>query len=80
MKKRYDRDEEPYYTQEEVIGSAMSYHRTTCHIIQFIERRNYKRLQNWQEALALNLRPCSLCRPCSSPGSAHPDVKRRIGF
>jgi hypothetical protein len=54
--------EVPFYFGE-VIGSAWSYHRPTCHIVQQIRRRNYKRLRNWEEAVSLNLKPCPHCRP-----------------
>jgi hypothetical protein len=59
---RYDDPERPFYFGE-VIGSAMSYHLPTCHIIRQIERRNYKRLRNWEEAARLGLNPCPHCRP-----------------
>ncbi len=65
---RYDRPDEPFFFGE-VIASAMTYHRPTCHIIRQIEPRNYKRLHDWQEASNLGLKPCANCRPFSAPGS-----------
>ena len=59
---RSDRPDEPLLLGE-VIGSVFSYHRPTCHIIQLISGRNYKRLRNWEEAVALGLDPCGVCRP-----------------
>lgn len=59
---RYDDPDHPYYFGE-VIGSAMSYHLPTCHIIPLIRRRNYKRLRDWKEAVSLGLSPCPHCRP-----------------
>ena len=59
---RSDRPDEPLLLGE-VIGSVFSYHRPTCHIIQLIYGRNYKRLRNWEEAVALGLDPCGVCRP-----------------
>lgn len=59
---RYDDPEEPFYFGE-VIGSALSYHLPTCHIIRQIRPRNYKRLRDWQEASKLGLNPCPHCRP-----------------
>ena len=63
---RYDRPDEALLLGE-VIGSASSYHRPTCHIIQFIEKSNYKRLRNWEEAVGLGLLPCGVCGPYYSP-------------
>src|SRR6516165_7907935 len=54
--------EVPFYFGE-VIGSALSYHRPSCHIVEQIRRRNYKRLRNWEEAVSLGLHPCPHCRP-----------------
>lgn len=68
---RYDIPDEPYFLGE-VIGSAMSYHRPTCHIIRQIKKRNYKRLHDWQEAWNLGLKPCPHCRPFHAPGQAAP--------
>ena len=59
---RYDDPGEPFYFGE-VIGSAMSYHLPTCHIIPQIRRRNRKRLRDWQEASRLGLKPCPHCHP-----------------
>ena len=59
---RSDRPDEPLLLGE-VIGSVFSYHRPSCHIIQLIYGRNYKRLRNWEEAVALGLDPCGVCRP-----------------
>jgi hypothetical protein len=59
---RYDDPDEPFYFGE-VIGSALSYHRPTCHIIRLIEPRNYKRLRGCEEAATLGLKPCPHCRP-----------------
>jgi hypothetical protein len=61
-----DNVQEPFYF-DEVIGSALSYHRPTCHIVEQIRRRNYKRLRNWQEAVSLGLSPCPHCRPAFIP-------------
>lgn len=54
--------EEPFYFGE-VIGSALSYHQPTCHIVRQIHWRNYKRLRDWREAVSLGLNPCPHCRP-----------------
>lgn len=68
---RYDRPDEPYYLGE-VIGSAYSYHRPTCHIVRLIDRRNYKRLRDHKEAQALWLKPCPHCRPAFDPSLVRP--------
>jgi uncharacterized protein (TIGR02391 family) len=52
-----------YYTDEEVIGSSSNYHRSSCHIIENIDRRNYKVLQSWRIAVELGLSPCMVCNP-----------------
>jgi len=61
---RYDGQNKPFFFGE-VIGSALSYHQPTCHIVRLIKPRNYKRLRNWQEAVALGLSPCPHRRPYS---------------
>jgi len=63
---RYDQPDEPYYF-DEVIGSFYNYHRPTCHIIERISKRNYKRLRGYKEAQELGLMPCSHCRPAFDP-------------
>jgi hypothetical protein len=69
---------EPYYIEEDVIGSTHMYHRPSCRVIQSIYKHNRKRLQNWQVAVGLGLAPCGVCKPFF----AKPDLKppRKIGF
>lgn len=74
-----DQEEEPYYLEQEVIGSASLYHLPSCHVVANIYRRNRKRLRNWQEAVELGLKPCSRCRPPNVPLLPEPP-QRRIGF
>jgi hypothetical protein len=63
-----DKVQEPFYF-DEVIGSALSYHRPTCHIVEQIRRRNYKRLRNWEEAVSLG--PRTKNRLCQAPLCSH---------
>jgi hypothetical protein len=71
----YDDPDAPLFFGE-VIGSSTSYHLPTCHIIRQIEKRNYKRLRDWKEAVALQLRPCPHCRPYSPPRAADVQPER----
>lgn len=70
---------EDYFLDEEVIGSYTKYHRPFCHIVKNIDKRNRKRLRNWQEAVVLGLTPCSICRPFYPDHEPHPQ-KKKIGF
>jgi hypothetical protein len=70
----YDDPDAPLFFGE-VIGSSNSYHLPTCHIIRQIKKRNYKRLRDWKEAVALQLSPCPLCRPYSPPTPADVPVQ-----
>ena len=69
---------EPYYTDEEVIGSSSKYHRPFCPVIRNIYKTNRKRLQNWRVAVELGLTPCGLCGPCYVPQAVQ--APKRIGF
>jgi hypothetical protein len=75
-----DDADEPFYFDEVVIGSMYSYHRSSCHIIQFIRERNYKRLRGWEEAVDLGLNPCPHCRPpWRPPATCADDDKGELG-
>lgn len=74
---RYDRPDVPFYF-DEVIGGSTSYHRTTCHIIQKIYSRNYKRFRGYEEAQAAGLSPCRNCRPPFDPKLARPLYEPRM--
>ena len=58
-----DAERNRYYDEEEVIGSSNMFHRPSCHLIDNIYRRNFKRFRSWEGAAALGLEPCGICRP-----------------
>lgn len=69
-----------FYLNEVVIGSSGCYHRKFCHIIKNIYSRNQKKLRNWEEAVAIGLEPCQLCKPFYPPKPKTPGKKFPMGF
>ena len=59
----HDSERNRYYDEEEVIGSSNKFHRPSCHLINNIDRRNFKKLRSWESAVALSLEPCGVCQP-----------------
>jgi hypothetical protein len=60
-----DHERLPYYDDEDVYTSSTKYHRSSCHMIGKIRRRNLKRLKSWRSAVELGLEPCGICMPPS---------------
>jgi hypothetical protein len=67
---RDDRENASYLDEEDVFTSLTKYHRPSCHMIEKVRRRNFKRLKSWKSAVALGLEPCGICNPFYIPRAA----------
>ncbi|MDQ2976120.1 MAG: hypothetical protein M3R69_12010 [Acidobacteriota bacterium] len=73
-----ENEREPYYDEEEVVGSYGKYHRKSCHLIRNIYERNRKRLQSWQKAVDLGLEPCGVCNPFYTRSTARASSSAQV--